>query len=68
MFSQHMIPNYKEKMADVIAMLDRQNEIRMKAGAAGSKKQAIQFEEEAKQAVNQQALDEVFASFMTKEY
>lgn len=23
-----MIPNYKEKMADVIAMLDKQNEIR----------------------------------------
>ena len=25
-----MIPNYKEKMADVIAMLDKQNEIRKK--------------------------------------
>ena len=26
-----MIPNYKEKMADVIAMLDRQNDLRKNA-------------------------------------
>jgi len=34
-----MIPNYKEKMADVIAMLDKQKEIRKVAANAGNRKE-----------------------------
>ena len=64
-----MIPNYKEKMADVIAMLDKQNEIRktMKIEKI-DEKQAMKIEKEAIKAVNQGALDEVFKSFMDNEY
>jgi hypothetical protein len=61
-----MIPDYKERMADVIAQLDKQNEIRKIAaetGVTGSK-----TEKEAKKAVNQKDLDDVFKSFMNKEY
>lgn len=61
-----MIPDYKDRMADVIAQLDKQNEIRKIAaetGVTGSK-----TEKEAKKAVNQKDLDDVFKSFMNKEY
>lgn len=61
-----MIENYKEKMADVIAMLDKQEEIRKDAISKGVKPQDV--EKEAKKAVNQKALDEVFASYLNKEY
>lgn len=60
-----MIPNYKEKMADVIAMLDAQKEIRKKMTTEKvDHTEVIAIEKEAIKAVNQNALDEVFASFM----
>lgn len=61
-----MIENYKEKMADVIAMLDRQEEIRKDAISKGQKMHEV--EAKAKGAVNQKALDEVFQAYMNKEY
>ena len=64
-----MIPNYKEKMADVIAMLDKQNEIRKKIQQEKiDNKTAQKIEKEAMKAVNQNALDEVFKQFMNNEY
>lgn len=63
-----MIPNYKEKMADVIAMLDKQNEIRKNAQENKDMKEAQQMEKMAKKAVDQKALDEVFGAFMQREY
>ena len=63
-----MIPNYKEKMADVIAMLDKQNELRQNAQEQKDMKQAQQIESMAKKAVDQKALDEVFGAFMQREY
>ena len=45
-----MIENYKEKMADVIAMLAKQEEIRKDAVSKGLK--AKEVEHEAKKAVN----------------
>lgn len=56
-----MIANYKDQMKDVIAMLDKQNELRK----LGNTKQ---IESEAKQAVNQKQLDDVFNAFLVKEY
>jgi hypothetical protein len=55
----HMIPNYKEQMADVVAMLDKQKEIR-KAAEGKTLKEAQASEKEAVKAVNQKALDQVF--------
>ena len=46
-----MIENYKEKMADVIAMLAKQQEIRDEAVAKGLKPKEV--ETEAKEAVDQ---------------
>ena len=67
-FTDRMIPNYKEKMADVVAMLDKQNEIRQTAVDVKNPKEAKAIEQEARKAVNQKALDEVFTSFLNKEY
>lgn len=61
-----MIPNYKERMAHVIAMLDKQNEIRKVQASTKQEKKVI--EAEAKAAVNQRDLDEVFNAFLGKEY
>ena len=61
-----MIENYKEKMADVIAMLAKQQEIREEAIAKGIKPKEV--ETQAKQAVDQKQLDDVFAAYMDKEY
>ena len=48
-------------------MLDKQSEIRKFAEGKGFK-EAQQIETQAKQAVNQRALDEVFTAFLNKEY
>lgn len=61
-----MIENYKEKMADVIAMLAKQQEIREDAIALGIKPKEV--ETKAKEAVDQKQLDDVFAAYMDKEY
>ena len=61
-----MLENYKERMADVVAMLDKQKEVRAKGLAEG--KRADQIDAEARKVVNQTALDEVFTAFMDKEY
>ena len=53
-------------MADVVAMLDKQKEVRAKGLAEG--KRADQIDAEARKVVNQTALDEVFTAFMDKEY
>ena len=62
-----MIENYKEKMAGVIAMLDKQEEIRKDAISKGQMR-SDEVEAKAKKAVNQKALDEVFQAYMNKEY
>ena len=59
-----MIENYKERMADVIAMLAKQEEIRKEAVYYGKKVN----ESEVKKAVNQKQLDDVFLAYMDKEY
>jgi len=59
-----MIPNYKEKMADVIAALDKQKELRK----FNQEKKDREVEKQAKEVVNQKDLDDVFKVFMTKEY
>jgi hypothetical protein len=50
LMGENMIPNYKEKMTDVIAMLDKQKEIRQQFQE--NRKEAKNQEEEAIQAVN----------------
>ena len=61
-----MIENYKEKMADVIAMLDKQKEFREAEIMKGQR--ADKVEKQAKAMINQNELDEVFMAFMGKEY
>ena len=61
-----MIEGYKERMADVIAMLDKQKEFMLKAQAEGQKAHVI--DKEAKKIVDQKQLDDVFLAFMDKEY
>ena len=66
-----MIPNYKEKMAGVIALLEKQEEMRKQAQLAKEAKNVkkeIEVEKELKKMVNQKDLDDVFASYMQKEY
>ena len=67
-FGSHpmMIEGYKERMADVIAMLDKQKEFMLKAQAEGQKADVI--DKEAKKIVDQKQLDDVFLAFMDKEY
>jgi hypothetical protein len=50
-------------MANVIAMLDKQNDIRKNA-VGKSQKEALILEKEAKSVVNQKALDQVFKTFL----
>ena len=64
-----MIPNYKEQMAGVIAMLDKQQEIRKFAvDVKLDYNESKNIEQQAISAVNQKALDDVFGAFLNKEY
>ena len=63
-----MLPNYKERMADVISMLDKQKEMRKQLADVKDRNMSKQIETQARQVVNQKALNEVFDSFMHKEY
>jgi hypothetical protein len=61
-----LIPNYKEKMADIIALLDKQNEMRNAAENKG--KRIHEVEKQVKQVVNQKELDAVFKQYLANEY
>jgi len=54
----HMIPNYKEKMKDVIAALEKQEQLREAGKAKG--RRDLDIDKEVKAVVNQKDLDSVF--------
>lgn len=66
--SQHpmMIENYKERMANVIQMLEKQEEFKKEAAQAGQRPDVIAAQ--ARSLVNQKQYDDVFAAYMEKEY
>ena len=60
------IENYQERMKDVLAMLEKAEEIKVEASTQGKNPKKAQTE--ARNAVDQGELDAVFANFMQKEY
>lgn len=53
-------------MKDVLAMLEKAEEVKVEAAAKG--KDQIKVDKEAKNVIDQGELDAVFANFMEKEY
>lgn len=61
-----MLENYKERMADVLQMLEKQEEFKKEAALAGKRQDVIDFQ--ARKLVNQEKYDDVFAAYLEKEY
>lgn len=61
-----MIENYKERMADVLQMLEKQEEFKKDAALAGKRQDVIDVQ--ARKLVDQKQYDDVFATYMEKEY
>lgn len=61
-----MIENYKDRMAHVIQMLEKQEEFKKEAAQTGQRLDVI--DAQARSLVNQKQYDDVFAAYLEKEY
>lgn len=61
-----MLENYKERMAHVIEMLEKQEEFKKEAVQSGQRRDVVDVR--ARNLVNQKQYDDVFAAYMAKEY
>lgn len=61
-----MLDSYKERMAGVLEMLEKQEEFKKEAAQAGKRQDVIDVQ--ARKLVNQKQYDDVFAAYLEKEY